>query len=64
MIYLGHIFNEKKSFDKERDKSSRDNIVSTIQDGNHKHWNIVSTEVFTPYASAAGKLLHIHKEKS
>jgi hypothetical protein len=28
-------------------------------DTNHKLWNIVSTEIYTPYAGAAGMLLHI-----
>ena len=33
-------------------------------DGNHKLWNIVSTErdiyIYTPYAGAAGMFLHIN----
>jgi hypothetical protein len=29
-------------------------------DWNHKLWNIESTERYTPYAGAAGMLLHIN----
>jgi hypothetical protein len=29
-------------------------------DTNHKLWNIVSTEIYTAYAGAAGMLLHIN----
>ena len=29
-------------------------------DWNHKLWNIVSTKRYTPYAGAAGMLLHIN----
>jgi len=29
-------------------------------DRNHKLWNIVSIDMYTPYASAAGMLLHIN----
>jgi hypothetical protein len=29
-------------------------------DRNHKLWNIVSTKRYTPYAGAAGMLLHIN----
>ena len=29
-------------------------------DENHKLWNILLTEIYTPYADAAGMLLHIN----
>jgi hypothetical protein len=29
-------------------------------DRNHTFWNIGSTEIYTPYAGAAGMLLHIN----
>ena len=29
-------------------------------DRNHKLWNIASSEIYTPYAGAAGMLLHIN----
>ena len=39
-------------------------LAATIYQGNpirnHKLWNIVSTERYTPCASAAGMLLHIN----
>ena len=31
-------------------------------DRNHKLWNIVSTEIYTPYAGAAGMLLHMNEK--
>jgi hypothetical protein len=27
---------------------------------NHKFWNIVSTDIYTPYGGAAGMLLHVN----
>jgi hypothetical protein len=29
-------------------------------DRNHKFWNIVSTDIYTPYGGAAGMLLHVN----
>jgi hypothetical protein len=29
-------------------------------DSNYKLWNVVSTKIYTPYAGAAGMLLHIN----
>ena len=33
-------------------------------DRNHKLWNIKSTDIYTPYAGAAGMLLHINGKLS
>jgi hypothetical protein len=39
-------------------------LAATLYQGNpdinHKLWNIVSTEIYTAYAGAAGMLLHIN----
>jgi len=35
-------------------------LYQGMHDWNHKLWNIGSTEIYIPYAGAAGMLLHIN----